>query len=1442
MGILDTNRGVLLVSMTKRNISRAVLGILTLGLGASVFAQAGTPKPEAKSMLKSRPMSFVKNAGQWDSRALFGGHSNGMDFWVSKSGFVFQYFRSESDKADAKVAGHTVGMLFEGAKPFVAKGESAVGVNRYLGKTNSLATKYQKVRLSGIYDKIDAVAYFDGKAPRYDFVVKPGGSVSDINLNFKGSSKVSIVSPTKLSVTTELGAKFQEGLFAYQNINGKKVSVPVSFKQIDATHVGFSVGAYDKSKELVIDPLVYGTYYGGDRGWDEVRGVAADGEGNVYLTGYTRSPIYPVLFGPFGFNLQGGDDAFVSRLQGDVYNHDYSVLVAGTGTERGNFIRLDPTGNIWVVGSTTSNSVAGNTDPGNMWILRFAPDANTVLTPMLNGNPVFFRFGGPTGAPDVTAMTSLAIRDDVQNGNVRLLMTGFCNTTNGATGLVTGANSGSFYATLDYNETSGFSVIGGASGFAQAAAPATTTITGADFDGNGNFFLNGTLRATGNSDTAQGSPIFVTTPGVFLNGRLQRANDIWVRKFTPAGAMTWSALVGGASSDVTEGFFHTSAANGSDIGGTTCATDPQGNIYVLGRTSSFDFPRTPGVFGEVFNGGENYITVTKVRHDGAALVYSTNIRNTGSINASGIGVDSMGNAYITGVAHAPLRVLNPPPDPVEPGAANGAPGSIPMVNPVRGAYTFPATPETSSNDAWLLILNANASNVIRSTFIGGILDEGVFAPFVDPGGDVWVFGWCDTWRYYQVVSSTGTVTERIPNGRTGGLDAGFITNLAFKQNPEAPGQGSRTISGYFFDSPFGGEVGFNIQYHRDGFLLRFRESLPLLQDMTLTPATIPGGDPQGLANHPNTVGTITLSGPAPAGGATVKLTLNNTTVASFLQNSTAGNLTVIVPAGQTTATYNVYSRVVTAPTPIQVRANYNGNIRTASFTIVPWLESLTINGNSLIGGNSTTATIRLAANAPAGGVVVNIASTNAGLVSFPNGNTVTIPGGANQATFNIDTNGVDVATTVAIQASLLGVTRTADLGINPARLNQLVLTPSTVAAGGTTTGIVRLDGEAGVEMIIRLGLQGSTTGYQFVGGTVIKIPAGARESAPFTLRTPGLAVDQSKVVTAARVTTANVILDGPVTATLNVQALLVSSVIITPDTINSGSSAAIGTVTLTAPAPEGGARVAINSNKPGVALPVDGSGLAITSITIPEGATSGNFNIKGLFSLNGDTDVTFNAYRGPSPTDFALVKSGVLRVLALTYTLEINPSDVFGGDPAVGTITLEAPAIPGFTMKVTCDDPQVTFTQPVFTTGSATASFNIATPTVTDTRIATFSTRAGLNPFVTAQLTIRGTEVIGVRLLPSNRIRQGGSVTIEVTVNRNVTVATPGKITFSNPSLLVLPTGVTSLNFTVPVGSNKASVTVKTNRVPRNLSTEVTATVSASGTGPSASATLFVLI
>ena len=446
-----------------------------------------------------------------------------------------------------------------------------------------------------------------------------------------------------------------------------------------------------------------------------------------------------------------------------------------------------------------------------------------------------------------------------------------------------------------------------------------------------------------------------------------------------------------------------------------------------------------------------------------------------------------------------------------------------------------------------------------------------------------------------------------------------------------------------------------------------------------------------------------------------------------------------------------------------------------------------------------------------------------------------MPAGVNQATFTINTNGVDVAATATINASLLGVTRTGTLGINVARLTTIVLTPNPVSAGGTVTGVVNLDGKTGSAGTLNITINGNPAGYIITPGTVT-IPANSSQSASFTIQTPFEAADIGRVVKAVRTD----IPDGPVTATLNVQANLVSSLTLNPNIIPSGGNST-ATVTLSSAAPTGGARVTVFSNKPGIATPVDGAGVPISEVIVPEGLTQTTFAVKGLFALNGDEIVKISAYRGPTPMILGLVKSDNLTVLALTYTMTISPASVFGGQGATGKITLSAPAIPGFAMNtITCDTAGVTFPQPVFTTGNPVATFAISTPVVTDTVTATFTASAGTLPPVFATLVIKATEVISIKILPRNTVRQNSTIQIQVTVNRNVPVATPGTLTFTNATLLNMVGNVKA--FTIPIGQNMTTITMTTRRVPRNLSTQVTATVSPSGTGASVATTIFVII
>ncbi len=77
------------------------------------------------------------------------------------------------------------------------------------------------------------------------------------------------------------------------------------------------------------------------------------------------------------------------------------------------------------------------------------------------------------------------------------------------------------------------------------------------------------------------------------------------------------------------------------------AVDPAGNVFLAGTTQSPSFPITPGVLGGAFNSATAGF-VTKVRADGAALLYSTSLLD--GIQPNAIAIDSSGDAVIVGAA------------------------------------------------------------------------------------------------------------------------------------------------------------------------------------------------------------------------------------------------------------------------------------------------------------------------------------------------------------------------------------------------------------------------------------------------------------------------------------------------------------------------------------------------------------------------------------------------------------------------------------------------------------------------------------------------------------------------------------------------------------------------------------------------------------------------
>jgi uncharacterized repeat protein (TIGR01451 family) len=100
----------------------------------------------------------------------------------------------------------------------------------------------------------------------------------------------------------------------YQEVEGVRREVEGGYYLKDGQHVGFWLGAHDVSRPLVIDPvLAYSAYLGGSSD-EQGSGIAVDGSGNAYVTGYTESADFPTTAGAFDTTHNGGEDVFVTKI------------------------------------------------------------------------------------------------------------------------------------------------------------------------------------------------------------------------------------------------------------------------------------------------------------------------------------------------------------------------------------------------------------------------------------------------------------------------------------------------------------------------------------------------------------------------------------------------------------------------------------------------------------------------------------------------------------------------------------------------------------------------------------------------------------------------------------------------------------------------------------------------------------------------------------------------------------------------------------------------------------------------------------------------------------------------------------------------------------------------------------------------------------------------
>ncbi|HYF02301.1 MAG TPA: SBBP repeat-containing protein, partial [Patescibacteria group bacterium] len=316
---------------------------------------------------------FIENKGQWPEEVKYLSRIKGMDAWVTNDGITYDLYSlknkassqvSAVKKIEYKRSGHVISMSFKNALSGVmteAREEQPGYYNYFIGsdpaKWTSHVRLFKEVSLLKVYEGIDTRIYHDEGSLRYDMIVKAGADPNQIAMTFEGAHGVSINTKGELVVKTALGDVIQQKLFAFQEVAGKRKKVECSFA-FNNGEVGFALGKYDKTKPLIIDPLIYSTYLGSSN-TDQLTAIAVDTAGAIYVTGTTASQNYPIQpneLGVYDYIWEKGE-VVVTKLSRDGRSLIYSTFVGGSAGEMGYGIAVDQTLNVYVCGITFGREV-----------------------------------------------------------------------------------------------------------------------------------------------------------------------------------------------------------------------------------------------------------------------------------------------------------------------------------------------------------------------------------------------------------------------------------------------------------------------------------------------------------------------------------------------------------------------------------------------------------------------------------------------------------------------------------------------------------------------------------------------------------------------------------------------------------------------------------------------------------------------------------------------------------------------------------------------------------------------------------------------------------------------------------------------------------------------------------------------------------------------------
>jgi uncharacterized protein (TIGR03437 family) len=468
---------------------------------------------------------------------------------------------------------------------------------------------------------VDLLFYGSQGELEFDFVVAPGADPNNIRLAFMGQQGLRVDEEGTLRIAVSGDAGNSELRLnkpvVYQDTARGRVEIAGNFLLHESGEVGFALAAYDRSRPLVVDPvLAYSTFFGGAME-DLIGAVAVDAGGSIYVTGATDSADFPTAT-PLQPTKASDPDTFVAKLNSAGSALLYSTYLGGTGVDQGLALAVDAAGTAFVAGGTDSTDFptmnplqAANGGQLDGFVSRLNASGSALLySTYLGGAGEFGEFVNAialdaAGAAHLTGITdspNFPVTTGAYDRTLGLIDAFITKLNPTGTALV--------YSTF----LGGFGLAGGngiavdSSGSAYVAGVVIELI-------RGSFPVLSAFQAVPGGGTCAGLP----------------CSDAFVTKLNLAGsALVYSTMLGGNGDD-----------EALDID-----ADSGGSAYVTGYATSTDFPVTNAL--QPVKGAGFDAFVARLNPDGMSLAFSTFMGGGGAEAGEGIALGPPGIAYVTG--------------------------------------------------------------------------------------------------------------------------------------------------------------------------------------------------------------------------------------------------------------------------------------------------------------------------------------------------------------------------------------------------------------------------------------------------------------------------------------------------------------------------------------------------------------------------------------------------------------------------------------------------------------------------------------------------------------------------------------------------------------------------------------------------------------------------